>query len=74
MIIVTAFHSYCKSSSDKLSPKSIAVPEFFAKWISGLEGDGLQVGVFPGAGADVWVMEPAEVKSDLQDEFSNFAM
>ncbi len=66
--------SYCNSSDQKLSPKCISVPTFFAKWVSGLENDGLKVGVFPNAGPDVWIMEPSEVKSDLQDEFSNFGI
>lgn len=66
----TQYHS--KSSSEKLSPKCVSVPEFFAKWVSGLEGDDVKVGVFPSSGTDVWIMEPAEFKSDLQDEFSNF--
>lgn len=64
--------SYCASSSEVLSSKSISVPEFFAKWVSGLEGDGLQVGVFPVSGLDVWILEPSELKGDLQEEFSSF--
>lgn len=64
-------HAYCKGSKEKLSPKCISVPEFFTKWVPGLEGDELKVGVFPNSGSDVWVMEPSEIKSDLQDEFSN---
>lgn len=63
---------YCEKSSEKLIPKSISVPQFFSKWVSGLEGDDLQVGVFPISGMDVWIMEPSEFKSDLQEEFSNF--
>ncbi len=63
---------YCDSSGEKLTAKSISVPQFFMKWISGLEGDDLQVGVFPISGLDVWILEPLELKSDLQEEFSNF--
>lgn len=63
---------YCQDAQEKLSPKCISVPEFFSKWVPGLERDDLKVGVFPNSGADVWIMEPSEVKSDLQDEFSNF--
>lgn len=62
------------SSNQTLSPKAISVPEFFAKWIVGLERDQLKVGVFPNAREDVWIMEPSEVKNDLQDRFSNFAL
>jgi hypothetical protein len=62
------------SASEKLTAKCVSIPEFFAKWISGLEGDGLQVGVFPTSASEVWIMEPSEVKSDLQEEFSNFGI
>lgn len=65
---------YSESTGENLTPKSISVPQFFSKWVSGLEGDGLQVGVFPISGVDVWIMEPSEIKSDLQEEFSNFGI
>jgi len=61
-------------SDGNLSPKCISVPEFFAKWVPGLERDSLKIGVFPNSGADVWIMEPSEVKNDLQDEFSNIGL
>ncbi|MFL0810061.1 MAG: DUF2750 domain-containing protein [Agarilytica sp.] len=61
-------------TNEKLIAKCVSIPEFFTKWVSGLEGDGLQVGVFPTSGPDVWIMEPSEVKSDLQEEFSNFGI
>ncbi len=68
----TKYH--CETSSQKLYPKNISAPQFFAKWIPGLVNDGLKVGVFPNAESEVWIMEPSEVKSDLQDEFSNLGM
>lgn len=68
----TRHHSI--SANEKLTAKCVSIPEFFSKWISGLEGDGLKVGVFPTAGSDVWIMEPSEFKSDLQEEFSNFSI
>ncbi|MFL0800251.1 MAG: DUF2750 domain-containing protein [Agarilytica sp.] len=61
---------YSKGSPEKLTPKCVSVPEFFTKWVPGLEGDELKVGVFPNSGIDVWVMEPSELKSDLQEAFS----
>ena len=61
---------YRDDKDDSLEPKAISLPEFFAKWIPGLEGDDLQVGVFPNSGSDVWIMEPSELKEDLQDELS----
>lgn len=63
---------YTKHAAEKLTPKCLSVPDFFAKWVPGLERDGLSVCVFPNANSEVWIMEPSEVKSDLQDEFSNF--
>jgi len=62
---------YAKESKD-LSPKSISLPELFKKWIPGLKKDGLEIGVFPGLDADVWVTAPSELQNDLQDELSAF--
>lgn len=66
--------SYMESSAEKLCAKSISVPEFFARWVPGLDGDGLNVGVFPVKNHDVWVLEPHELKNELQDVFSNFSL
>jgi len=57
-----------------LKEKSVSVPEFFSKWVSGLEGDGLKVAVFPNSGDDIWIMEPSELKADLQEAFSDFSI
>jgi len=62
--------NYCKNSSDLL-PKNISMPEFFKKWIAGLNRDGLEIGVIPSFDASVWIMTPSELKKDLQDEMSN---
>lgn len=62
---------YSKDSQD-LSPKSISLPEFFKKWVPGLKKDGVDIGVFPGLEDELWVMEPSELKNDLQDEISTF--
>ena len=62
---------YSKASVQPLVAKSISLPDFFMKWVAGLEGDNLSVGVFPGPEDDVWVMTPAELKSDLQDAISS---
>ena len=63
--------SYAQNSNEKLTAKSIAAPEFFARWVPGLERDQLKVGVFPIKDGDVWILDPQELKSDLQDEFSS---
>ena len=62
---------YCKNSPE-LSPKNISLPEFLEKWVPGLKKDGLEVGVFPGSDKNLWVMEPSELKNDIQEELSNF--
>lgn len=63
--------AYAKDESG-LTPKSIPLPQFLKKWISGLEKDGIEVGIFPGLDKSVWVMEPGELAQDLRDELSNF--
>lgn len=62
---------YAQRTGD-LSPKSISLPDFFRKWVPGLTKDGLEVGVFPGQDDTLWVTDPEELKSDLQDEMSSF--
>lgn len=62
--------TYCDNENG-LEVKCISVPEFFSRWVPGLERDKLMVGVFPKLAEDVWMAEPSELKSDLQDVFSN---
>ena len=62
--------TYAQSAGD-LKPKAIALPDFFRKWVPGLSGDGLEVGVFPGEDGTVWLLPPEELKRDLQDEMSD---
>lgn len=63
--------AYLKGLDEDLSPKSIALPEFFAKWVKGLEQDAIDVSVFPNAVDDVWVMTAGELKQELQNEMNN---
>ncbi len=58
---------YAQSASEALSAKSIALPQFFMKWVAGLEADNLQVNVFPNDSDDAWIMTAKELKSELQD-------
>lgn len=60
---------YAKAAGD-LSPKSISLPDFFKKWVPGLTGDGLEVGVFPGAQSELWITAPEELQRDLQEVLS----
>lgn len=62
--------AYAEGAGD-LSPKNISLPEFFRKWVPGLTGDGLEVGVFPGLDRTLWITGPSELKDDLQDELTN---
>ncbi|WP_370980619.1 DUF2750 domain-containing protein [Agaribacterium sp. ZY112] len=62
---------YAANSEGALVAKSIALPEFFSRWVPGLKGDDVSVGVFPGPGSDIWMMEAEELKADLQDELSS---
>jgi hypothetical protein len=59
--------AYTKDS-DGLVPKSISLPEFFKKWVPGLEKDGLEIGVFPGSDKTLWITGPSELKDDLQND------
>lgn len=58
---------YAQETGESLAPKSIALPQFFMKWVAGLEGDGLLVNVFPNQTDDAWLIEPKELKAELQD-------
>lgn len=62
---------YAGDDSD-LTPKSIALPQFLKKWLSGLERDGIEIGVFPAPDGSVWITEAAELERDLRDELSRF--
>lgn len=63
--------AYASDDTD-LKPKSIPLPQFLKKWLSGLEKDGIEVGVFPGLDKSVWITEPSDLEQDLRDELSRF--
>lgn len=58
--------------ADGLVPKSLSLPDFFRKWVTGLSRDGLDVGVFPGLDRALWITDPEELKRDLQDAMADF--
>jgi hypothetical protein len=65
--------AYAKDSTEPLKPKEISLPEFLKKWIAGLEKDDLMIGVFPTqSDKTVWIMEPGELKDDINDELAQF--
>ncbi len=62
---------YTKDSKEALDPKSISLPDFFKKWISGLQRDRLTVSVFPTSSDEtLWMMSPSELQDDLKEELS----
>ncbi|KUJ84197.1 DUF2750 domain-containing protein [Microbulbifer flavimaris] len=63
--------AYASDDTD-LSPRSIALPQFLKKWLAGLDRDGIEVGVLPGADKSVWITEAGELEKDLREELSRF--
>jgi hypothetical protein len=60
-----------QSGSDKsLKPSPVSLPEFYKKWVPGLSGDSLDVGVFPADDGVVWLLKPEELKKDLDEVLS----
>ncbi len=62
---------YQSGSDQTLTPNAVSLPEFFKKWVPGLKGDDLDVGVFPADDGIVWIINPDELKSDLEEVLSN---
>ena len=63
--------NYAKDESE-LQPKGITLPIFLKKWVTGLQNDGLELGIFPAPDGTVWITDVHEFKQDLQDEMSSF--
>jgi len=59
------------ADTQELQAIAISLPEFLKKWVTGLEKDQLEVGVFPGLDATVWVTSANDLKNDIQDELDN---
>lgn len=59
---------YGQDSDEVLTPKKITVADFFSRWVPGLQGDFLQVSVFPNFDETVWIMEPEDLQADLQGD------
>jgi len=55
-----------------LSPVEISLDEFMAKWLPGLEKDGLLIGVnWSGARATGYDLEPARLKKSIEYYLAN---
>lgn len=61
---------YAEDDAD-LTAKSLSLPKFLKDWIPGLMRDKLEIGVFPGLDATVWVTEAEDFKNDIQQELAN---
>ena len=61
---------YAADEAD-LTAKSLSLPKFLKDWVPGLTKDQLEIGVFPGLDATVWVTEAEDFKNDIQNELSN---
>lgn len=57
--------------TDELEAKCLSLPEFLKNWVTGLQKDNLEIGVFPGLDSTVWVTEAGDFKNDIQEELSN---
>ena len=57
--------------SNELEAKCLSLPEFLKNWVTGLQKDNLEIGVFPGLDSTVWVTEAVDFKNDIQEELSN---
>ncbi|WP_444896443.1 DUF2750 domain-containing protein [Microbulbifer sp. SSSA005] len=63
--------AYAENEAD-LTPKSIPLPQFLKKWLSGLRNDGIEIGVFPAPDKSVWITNSEELETDLREELNNF--
>ncbi|KZY59820.1 hypothetical protein A3742_11800 [Oleiphilus sp. HI0071] len=61
---------YAQGETD-LEAKCLSLPKFLKDWVPGLTKDKLEIGVFPGLDATVWVTEAEDFKNDIQEELSN---
>jgi len=58
---------YSYDIEEVLQPKSIPLETFFERWITGLTRDKFQINVFPTFEGEVWIMEPADFKEELEE-------
>ena len=61
---------YAQGEAD-LEAKCISLPKFLKDWVPGLTKDKLEIGVFPGLDATVWVTEAEDFRNDIQQELAN---
>lgn len=63
-----AFHEVYPS----LKPSQIQLDTFLEIWLPNLNNDGLKVGVLPNLGTTVWIIDPLDLKEELENELKQY--
>ena len=63
-----AFHEVYPS----LKPSRIQLDTFLEIWLPNLNNDGLKVGVLPNLGTTVWIIDPLDLKEELENELKQY--
>lgn len=61
-----------QDSWSSYKPKSIELNHFIEKWLTGMEKDGILVGVFYTPEGKGVVVQPAKLKADLEEELEQY--
>ncbi len=64
--------AYAEGLDLSLEPKLIELTIFMERWLLGLQKDGLKVGTLPNLEVTVWIMEPSDLLTDLENEVSQY--
>ena len=60
----SAFHEIYPSHK----PSRVELDSFLEIWLPNLNDDGLKVGVLPNLGTTVWIIDPLDLKEELENE------
>ena len=63
-----AFHEIYPS----LKPSRVELDGFLETWLPNLNNDGLKVGVLPNLGTTVWIIDPLDLKAELENELQQY--
>ena len=63
-----AFHEIYPS----LKPSRVELDSFLETWLPNLNNDGLKVGVLPNLGTTVWIIDPLDLKEELENELKQY--
>ena len=64
----SAFHEIYPS----FKPSRIELSAFLEKWLPNLNNDDLKVGVLPNLGTTVWIINPLDLKKELENELQQY--